>query len=197
MSKIVVTSDQHLGYEHSNVSDFLNFLDFILERNDVQALVLLGDMVDMWRRDASGVFLCFSEIIKKLLDLKYSKKIDIFIVAGNHDYHLLKLGGQDYKFHFYQELPSATFSITKTSGNKKYTFKHGWEFDLAQHPLVMESMCHNMSDDAGHARSSIYNILQIAKDQFDKGLKEIIGFHNQRNGYVQNLMLSPWKYAFI
>jgi UDP-2,3-diacylglucosamine pyrophosphatase LpxH len=191
MSKIIVTSDQHLGYEHSNVSDFLNFLEFILERNDVQALVLLGDLVDMWRRDASGLFLCFSEIVKKLLDLQASKKIDIFIVAGNHDYHLLKLEGQDYKFQFYRELPSATASIAKMSGSKKYIFKHGWEFDLAQHPLIMEAMCHNMSDDAGHARSSVYNILQIAKDQFDKGLKDIIDFHNQKNGYVQNLMLSP------
>jgi UDP-2,3-diacylglucosamine pyrophosphatase LpxH len=193
MSKIVVTSDQHLGYEHSNVSDFVNFLDYILERNDVQSLVLLGDLVDMWRRDVSGLFLCFSEITKKLLDLQNYKKIDIYIVAGNHDYHLLKLQAQDYKFHFYQELsPAASdWPIVKMSGNKKYVFKHGWEFDLAQHPLVMEALCHNMSDEAGHARSSIYNILQIAKDQFDRGLKEIIDFHDQRDGYVQNLLLTP------
>ena len=55
----------------------------------------------------------------------------------------------------------------------------------------MEALCHNMSDAAGNARSSIYNILQIAKDQFDKNLKQIIDFHNQRNGYVQNLLLPP------
>jgi predicted phosphodiesterase len=57
----------------------------------------------------------------------------------------------------------------------------------------MEAMCHNMSDAAGHAMSSIYNILQIAKDQFDKDLKEIIDFHNQKqkDGYVENLLLPP------
>lgn len=196
MSKIVITSDQHLGYEHSNVNDFVNFLDFILARNDVQSLVLLGDLIDMWRRDVSGLFLCFSEITKKLLELRDSRKTDVYIVAGNHDYHLLKLQTKDYKFRFYQELPSLppTFndgSITKISANRKYIFKHGWEFDLAQHPLVMEALCHNMSDTAGHARSSIYNILQIAKDQFDEELKEIIDFHNERKGYVQNLLLPP------
>jgi UDP-2,3-diacylglucosamine pyrophosphatase LpxH len=195
MSKIIVTSDQHLGYEHSNVSDFTNFLDFMMSRNDVQSLILLGDLIDMWRRDVSGLFLCFSEITKKLLDLRDSRKIDVYIVAGNHDYHLLNLQGKDYKFEFYLELPPAPTSDDSTkemiASNKKYIFKHGWEFDLAQHPLIMEAMCHNMSDSAGHARSSIYNILQIAKDQFDKSLKEIIDFHNQRNGYVQNLLLPP------
>jgi UDP-2,3-diacylglucosamine pyrophosphatase LpxH len=193
MSKIVVTSDQNLGYEHSNVIDFTNFLDYISTRDDVKSLVLLGDLIDMWRRDVSGLFLCFSDMIKKLLDLRDSKKIDVYIVAGNHDYHLLKLQGQDYKFKFYQELPTSNVLITKGDGNKKYVFKHGWEFDMAQHPLIMEAMCHNMSDAAGHAMSSIYNILQIAKDQFDKDLKEIIDFHNQKqkDGYVENLLLPP------
>lgn len=192
MQKVVVTSDQHLGYEHSNDNDFRNFLDYISTRDDVKSLVLLGDIIDMWRRDVSGLFLCFSDVIKRLLDLRESKKIDIWIVAGNHDYHLLKLEGQDYRFKFYQELPADdTGMIITTSGNRKYIFKHGWEFDLAQHPLIMEAMCHNMSDSAGHARSSIYNILQTAKDQFDKDLKDIIEFHDKNDGYVQNLLLPP------
>src|SRR5919199_4944418 len=110
MSKIIVTSDQHLGYEHSNVSDFTNFLDLMMSRNDVQSLILLGDLIDMWSRDVSGLFLCFSEITKKILDLRDSRKIDVYIVAGNHDYHLLNLQGKDYKFKFYQELPPAPMS---------------------------------------------------------------------------------------
>jgi UDP-2,3-diacylglucosamine pyrophosphatase LpxH len=192
MGKIVVTSDQHLGYEHSNVSEFRDFLGYILTRDDVESLILLGDIIDMWRRDVSGLFLCFSDIIKKLLELRESKKIEIYVIAGNHDFHLLRLIGPDYKFKFYQELStSGTAMTTAMAGDKKYVFKHGWEFDLAQHPLIMEAMCHNMSDSAGHARSSIYNILQIAKDEFGKDLKDIIEFHNKNDGYVQNLMLPP------
>jgi UDP-2,3-diacylglucosamine pyrophosphatase LpxH len=196
MSKIIVTSDQHLGYEHSYVNDFNNFLDYISTRSDVESLVLLGDIVDMWRRDVSGLFLAYSDVVKRLLDLRDSKKINIYIVAGNHDYHLLKLQSQDYKFEFYQELYTSndapTAITTKPIENRKYIFKHGWEFDLAQHPLIMEAMCHNMSDEAGQSRSSVYNILQIAKDHFDKDLKEIIEFHDQNNnGYVENLLLPP------
>ena len=191
MSKIIVTSDQHLGYEHSNVSDFKNFLNYISSRrSDVGTLILLGDFVDMWRRDASGLFLIFSDIIDKLIDLQNSNKINVYIIAGNHDYHLLKLQGHDYKFEFYKQLSNESSSI-KVTGTTKYSFKHGWEFDLAQNPLVMEAMCHNMSDGAGRARSSVYNALQIGWDQFDKILKGIINYHNGKNGYVENLMLPP------
>src|SRR5215208_4583932 len=106
MSKIILASDQHLGYEHSNVTDFENFLDYIShKRSDVGSLVLLGDTIDMWRRDVSGLFMIFSDIVDKLLDLQNSKKIDIHIVAGNHDYHLLKLNGPEYKFRFHKQLP--------------------------------------------------------------------------------------------
>ena len=84
-----------------------------------------------------------------------------------------------------------TSFVTSLQSSSKYIFKHGWEFDLAQHPIIMEAMCFNMSDEAGHIKSSIYNILEITKDQLDKDLKEIIDFHNKKDGYVQNLLLPP------
>jgi UDP-2,3-diacylglucosamine pyrophosphatase LpxH len=192
--KIVVTSDQHLGYENSNDKDFKNFLDFLCKRDDVQSLILLGDVVDMWRRDVSGIFLQFSDIVAQLAAIYTSKKMDVYIVAGNHDYHLLKLESPGYQFKFYKELlPCPTLSsITIVSDDLKYSFRHGWEFDLAQQPIIMEAMCHNLSDEAGRARSSIYNILQVAKDQFSKELNEIIDFHNKKgNGYVDNLLTPP------
>ncbi len=52
-----VVSDQHLGYENSDKKSFNQFLDSLLNEREVTDLVLLGDVVDMWRRDASGVFL--------------------------------------------------------------------------------------------------------------------------------------------
>lgn len=193
MSKIIVTSDQHLGYERSNVTEFKNFLDYISnKRSDVGALVLLGDFVDMWRRDVSGLFMIFSDIIERLLNLQNSNNIEIYIVAGNHDYHLLKLNSSDYKFHFHKFLPDDS-SDMKIAGNSKYIFKHGWEFDFAQNPLIMEAMCHNLSDDSGHARSSVYNALQVGWDGFNNILKEVINFHNKEKGYVDNLMLPPEK----
>jgi UDP-2,3-diacylglucosamine pyrophosphatase LpxH len=201
MTKIIVTSDQHLGYEKSNVGDFKDFLDYILEADaDVQSLILLGDLVDMWRRDASGLFLAFSEIVSKLLKLSITKKIEVYIVAGNHDYHLLKLQNPGYQFKFYEALPDpaspsfATIIKPATTSDRKYTFKHGWEFDHAQHPLIMEAMCHNLSDEAGNARSSIYHFLEIAKDHLDKELNGIIhAIEAPGDDYVQNLLLPPEK----
>ena len=118
MSKFVVTSDQHLGYENSNADDFKNFLDYIFtKRDDIQSLILLGDLVDMWRRDASGIFLEFSWMINQLSNVRNNKKIEIYIVAGNHDYHLLKLHDSSYQFKFYQKLPDSLSSSTVATSN--------------------------------------------------------------------------------
>jgi UDP-2,3-diacylglucosamine pyrophosphatase LpxH len=199
----VVASDQHLGYENSNADDFKNFLDYILtKRNDIQSFILLGDLVDMWRRDASGIFLEFSWMVNQLLNIRNSKRIEIYIVAGNHDYHLLKLHGSSYLFKFYPKLPDSLSPSTAATQNNtinplsqvinnKYIFKHGWEFDSAQHPIIMDWMCHNMSSDNGHVESNIYNILQTLRGRLDVELRELIDYHNQRGGYVKNLLLPP------
>jgi UDP-2,3-diacylglucosamine pyrophosphatase LpxH len=191
MTKIIITSDQHLGYDKSNVANFNNFLDYILTDAEVESLILLGDLIDMWRRDASGLFLEFSETVRKLL--RISEKVEVHIVAGNHDYHLLRLQDHGYPFKFYKSLPEPSSSVEiTTTRDKRFIFKHGWEFDLAQHPLIMEAMCHNMSDEAGQAVSSVYHILDVAKDSLDKDLKEVIHFHDtQGQGYVKNLLLPP------
>jgi hypothetical protein len=65
MSKIIVTSDQHHGYENSEVKDFHGLIDYTSGRNDVEAFVILEDFIDMWRRDASGLFLEYSNTISK------------------------------------------------------------------------------------------------------------------------------------
>ena len=57
-------------------------------------LVLLRDVVDMWRRDASGVFLENKDVVDRALLLQ--KKMRVYYIAGNHDYHVLKLQGHGY-----------------------------------------------------------------------------------------------------
>ena len=59
-------------------------------------LVLLGDIVDMWRRDASGVFLENRDTMDRILELPQS--IKVHYVAGNHDYHVLHL--RNIRAHF-------------------------------------------------------------------------------------------------
>jgi UDP-2,3-diacylglucosamine pyrophosphatase LpxH len=191
MSKFIATSDQHLGYKNSDSKNFSDFLDYIYKRSDVEAIILLGDLVDMWRRDVSGLFLIFSNVVNKLLDIKSLGK-EVYLVAGNHDYHLLQLKAQDYPFEFlsnWTPLPSA--EATTTTTNTKYIFKHGWEFDLAQHPPIMEAMCFNLSDTIGDERTNVYSFLEKAKDSFHDILKDIINFHGGNDGYVKNLLQPP------
>lgn len=185
MSKIIVTSDQHLGYENSNVDDFRRFLKYISSiKNDVESFVILGDFVDMWRRDASGVFLEYSDIVNTLLALR-SAGINIYFIAGNHDYHALRLLHHSYPFEFRQDLVLPT-----TSGKLNYRFRHGWEYDLAQQPPIMEMLCHNMSDDTGGALSNLYNIMLHLKDHFSN-ISDLIDFHGGKEGYIKHLMTKP------
>ena len=184
MSKIIVASDQHLGYENSNADDFKRFLEYVYSiKNDVESIVILGDFVDMWRRDASGVFLESSNIVSSLLALK-SAKINIYFVAGNHDYHVLRLLNK-YPFEFLKELV-----LPIKGGSLKYRFKHGWEYDLAQQPPIMEMMCHNMSDETGGALSNLYSMLLHLKDHIP-GMSDLINFHGGKEGYINHLMAKP------
>lgn len=178
---VIVTSDQHIGYANSNVNDFLNFLDYLETRLDVGTLVLLGDFVDMWRRDVSGLFLENHLAIEKLLHLRQSREIEIVFVAGNHDYHLLHLRDHNYPFKFLEN-----YSL-KANDMLSYKFKHGWEYDYAQHPIVMEALCKNLSDDLGQDRSRIYDYLRKVEDE----LREIIAFHKSYDSYLDHLMQPP------
>jgi len=185
MPKIIVTSDQHLGYVNSNVDDFKKFLEYISSiKNEIESLVILGDFVDMWRRDASGLFLENSDIVSKLLALR-SAGIKIYFIAGNHDYHVLRLLHHSYPFEFRQDLLLPT-----KSGKLNYKFRHGWEYDLAQQPPIMEMLCHNMSDDTGGALSNLYNILLHLKDHFSN-ISDLIDYHGGKEGYIKHLMTKP------
>jgi hypothetical protein len=55
--KLTIVSDLHLGYKNADKDSFSRFLDSLKSDAETTDLVLLGDIVDMWRRDASGVFL--------------------------------------------------------------------------------------------------------------------------------------------
>lgn len=102
--------------------------------------MLLGDVVDMWRRDASGVFLENWDTIRRIEAL--AKDVNVHYVAGNHDFHVLKLQDHAYPFQFAKDL-------RLSDGQRNYHFVHGYEFDPIQHESIMEALCRVMSDQAG------------------------------------------------
>ena len=179
---ILAVSDIHLGYSQSNVDEFDAFLQTTIGRTDVDILVVLGDFIDMWRRDISGLFLENHQILQSLLTLQQKKKV--FYVAGNHDYHLLKLVDHKYPIEFKKELTLPENEVT-------YVFKHGYEFDSEQWPPVMELLCDNTSDEVGQVRSDIWDRL-TSTGQTLESIKYLIELlHFTKENYVQHLLTPP------
>ena len=158
--KVVVTSDQHLGYANADKTAFNAFLDKLSQEGDVTHLVLLGDVVDMWRRDASGVFLEHHDTVAKLLALK-SKGVQVLYVAGNHDYHVLDLTNPAYPFQFQKEL-------NLTGGPITYRLVHGYEFDPEQRVPFMAFLCRVMSDSGGAFESNLWTDFNSLNNIFSK-----------------------------
>jgi UDP-2,3-diacylglucosamine pyrophosphatase LpxH len=153
--KVIAVSDLHLGYENSDKASFNNFLEQLLKDQKITDLVLLGDIVDMWRRDSSGVFLENWDTIEKVIALQ-RKKIRVHYVAGNHDFHVLRLENHSYPFKFVKDLSDGNYLI---DGNYRYRFLHGYEFDPAQQEPMMEALCRVMSDETGEFESGLWATL--------------------------------------
>jgi len=159
-TRVIVTSDQHLGYANSDKTAFNAFLDELAQEKDVTHLVLLGDVVDMWRRDASGVFLEAHDTVGKILALR-SKGVQVFYVAGNHDYHVLDLHNPAYPIQFCKDL-------TLNDGPVTYRFVHGYEFDPEQKVPFMAFLCRVMSDQGGALESHLWTDFNSLNSIFSK-----------------------------
>jgi len=179
---ILVVSDVHLGYAKSNVDEFDGFLQNTIDRTDVDALVILGDFIDMWRRDISGLFLENHQILQSLLTLQ--KKKAVYYIVGNHDYHLLRLVDHKYPLEFKKNLTLKRNGVT-------YVFKHGYEFDDEQWLPVVELLCDNISDEVGQAWSEIWGRLTSAGETFESIKNFIEVLNTTQEKYVQNLLTPP------
>jgi UDP-2,3-diacylglucosamine pyrophosphatase LpxH len=200
--KVVVVSDVHLGYSCSDRDKFGQFLDHLLQDKDATHFILLGDIVDMWRRDASGVFLESHSFLEQILAL--AKRMQVTFLAGNHDYHLRCLVNDNKPGRFYpiQFLPEpswgvendpkkehTSYALDDDDSGCKYLFKHGWEYDPEQHRPVMESMCHVMSDEAGNVESAVWNSLTQGPKEWLVWLKSLAEPNLRQQ--IRNVQIRP------
>ncbi len=127
---IIVVSDVHLGYKRSNKDDFLSFLDKC-DTQEIEHLVLLGDIFDIWRLSRADVLIKNEDVFRKLSSLRAK---NIHYVVGNHDFLLLKLYDDhtaDYPF-------VVTRSLRLESGGKKFFFIHGYDLEVATGAMTVE-----------------------------------------------------------
>jgi|GEM_PF-296934 Uncharacterized protein conserved in bacteria len=178
---ILAVSDVHIGYPNSEIKLFNHFLDDVIkrvtERNDVDKFVILGDFIDMWRRDVSGLFLENHKTLELLLALK--QKTAVHYIVGNHDYHLRKLVLDSYPIRFEKE---KRYPKCPKPSDVIYVFKHGYEFDPMQCRPVMEYLCQNMSDNAGQVRSDFWSWITRhpkSNECTEKAVKEYVKTNNE------------------
>jgi UDP-2,3-diacylglucosamine pyrophosphatase LpxH len=177
---IIAVSDLHLGFDTSDKAAFIRFLGELQSDPSVTDLVLLGDIVDMWRRDSSGVFLENHEVLDLILDLQ--KKMRVHYVAGNHDFHVLKLQGHGYPINFLGDL-------TLQQDGLNCRFVHGWEFDEMQREHFMESLCHSMSDHKGDRDNNIWAALNRYENDLTRFFSAIDRGRKRRT--AEMLQLDP------
>ena len=122
-------------------------------------LVLLGDIVDMWRRDASGVFLENMDTVQIIKDLQ--KKIILHWVAGNHDYHLLKLKNRALFYHYPFEFRK---DLEIVDEGQTIKFMHDYEFEYGRKLRIirptLDIICHFMSDYDGVGEEELWTYLR-------------------------------------
>ncbi len=102
--RILICSDLHLGALNSNVEQFSIFLNRIINGDfgdDLQALVLLGDFLDLGTTVERTFYTDkkITAIFAQLIEIK--KKIHIIFVPGNHEIPVtsgITLGVSDEKF---------------------------------------------------------------------------------------------------
>ena len=87
---VVAFSDVHIGQweDDKNKRAFEDFVDRFLQNAErIDHLVILGDFLDLWRRDDDELLMENKELLQKLVRLKRSGKIGkLQYVVGNHDY---------------------------------------------------------------------------------------------------------------
>ncbi|MBA1341244.1 MAG: UDP-2,3-diacylglucosamine hydrolase [ANME-2 cluster archaeon] len=150
--KCIVVSDVHLGIEYSNRSKFIDFIDNL--GDDVDRLVLLGDILEFWRRDPVGVMLENIDIIQKFMSLE--PEITVSYVIGNHDFHLIYFDQSYFGIKF-----DLKRDLSLEYGGTKYRFIHGHQLEnkrfgtLKTYETFADSLC-MAGDDVGMAADIIW-----------------------------------------
>lgn len=169
---IVAVSDVHLGMKGAKENEFAEFLEYLKDRK-VRHLVLLGDIIETWRRNFTEAVTDCSGILSILKEM--AEETQVHYVAGNHDYYLLNLNG-DLKDQF-------PFNVEKQviirSKEQEFFFFHGYQLEVLCNPFYRsmkryETFCEYMclaGDDAGNAAEKLWELI-LSKRSLWNSLKK-------------------------
>jgi UDP-2,3-diacylglucosamine pyrophosphatase LpxH len=142
---IIAVADLHLGSQMANKTGFSRFINEYLEPNqdDISQIVLLGDILDLWRSSNTQVLLQNFDFLIELGRLEMEKNY----LAGNHDYAIFSLLSQSAI-----PIPDSTGVLDQVSeilnltfDGLKLRFIHGHQVDywpaLDFYEVFSQAMC--------------------------------------------------------
>ena len=162
---VVAFSDVHIGHWEGdkNKRAFEDFVDgFIKKADRIDHLVILGDFLDLWRRDDDELLMANRELLRKLVYFKSIGKIgELQYVVGNHDYLIPWYKWRGYALRSESRRRRALlkeFNFTDASSEKPkslklpergdqvntahtFEFKHGHQDGPGQLGAVYDEVC--------------------------------------------------------
>jgi len=161
-SMIIAVADLHLGSQMANKSGFSDFISEYLEPNqdDISHIVLLGDILDLWRETNSQVLLQNLDVLTEIGRLDMKKHY----LVGNHDYAIFSFLSQS-KSSVPPEsagvLDQVSETLELTDDGLKLKFIHGHQVDywvaLSFYEVFSQAMCFVDSEDED--LSDVWNII--------------------------------------
>lgn len=134
---IIAVSDLHLGDPLANEKGFMSLVQDYLRPNqrEITHLVLLGDILDLWKKKNNNVIQKANHVFDTLLSLDF----ELHYLVGNHDFALT-----DRHLEFREDL-TINKSLTLMDGKSKYRFIHGHQLNywdvLAFYEFFSDAMC--------------------------------------------------------
>ncbi len=186
--KCIAVSDVHLGAESGNRDTFIDFIENL--GDDVDRLVLLGDILDFWRRDPVGVLLENIDIIQRLMSLE--PEINVSYVLGNHDFHLIQ-----FSKSYFGSMFDLDYDLSLRYGETTYRFIHGYQLEykrfgtLAAYELFADEMC-EAGDDVGRVADAVWKKIVEGGDVLNR-IRNLIGRPNWVSEMVGETASPPVK----
>lgn len=181
MKKIIVLADTHIGFAQTNHASIDRALDTLEEeKDDIELLILNGDIVDLWR--------CKYKDMKNNKTFAHLQKVTNLIktiyVEGNHDYVAHKIIGDDLNVYY-----------TRMFVHNNICYIHGDRFSMFQIEAFFAMITKRFNFigrlvDKNFLSGNISNsfVRRIEKFKSDNFFEHVIVAHNHVPGIYRGIV---------
>jgi len=163
---IISVSDLHLGDPASNRAGFLSFIEEFLKPkcDEITDLVLLGDILDLWRRDSASVIFDNLDILNDICSLGFT----VHYIIGNHDFIMKEFSQRDNSINLPEEFAQSPNNMTVSdnlllnNGGESFRFIHGHQMNYWYTLPFYEAFSRAMCEVNGEVEelANVWTILQ-------------------------------------